>query len=139
MWIRIYTFCYKKKTQTHKQKAKENKENRKKKKKNKEEKEKENLVVVNRTCRKSNRIQWYCLRIFCVLSIHIINQQCLLHAKNPPKNQNNHLWKTFVYICLLYVQDENQDVIEIKAFWSTYSIHPSFPTFSIKIIEFCSL
>ena len=32
-------------------------------------------------------------------------------TKREPVLKNNKLMKTFVYICLLYVQDENQDML----------------------------
>ena len=54
MCIRIYIFCFLKKT--HKQKAKESKEETRKRKETKEEKEKEN-VVLNSICGKSNRLR----------------------------------------------------------------------------------
>ena len=91
-----------KKTQ-HKQKAKEiNKIGKQE--ETKEEKEKGNVVTVTNICGKSNEIRWYGLRI------------CSLYLRDQPTKRervliNNKLWKTFVYICLLYVQDENQDML----------------------------
>ena len=43
-----------------------------------------------------------------------------------------------VYIWLLFVQDENKDLNAVKTFLSMYSIHSSFPTFDIKMSEFCT-
>ena len=42
--------------------------------------------------------------------ISLGNLLCAL-TKREQMLENNQLWKTFVYICLLYVQDENQDML----------------------------
>ena len=44
----------------------------------KEEKKKENVVVGSIICGKSNRIQWYCLWICCVLLMYMIRLKAKL-------------------------------------------------------------
>ena len=71
---------------------------------NQKKKEKGNVVTVNNICGKSNEIRWYGSRI------------CSLYLRDQLRKRervliNNKLWKTFAYICLLYVQDENQDML----------------------------
>ena len=54
MCIRVYVFCFKQKTHTHKQQAKETLKKIEKQKKPKKKKEIENVVAVNNTCGKSS-------------------------------------------------------------------------------------
>ena len=43
--------------------------------------------------------------LLCAVLTYVVSQQRERVLKN------NKLWKTFVYIFLLYVQDENQDML----------------------------
>ena len=123
---------------THIQKAKETKENRKTK-KAKEEKEKENVVVVNNTCgnlARSDDIVWefalYTTNLRDVCIYFAIKERGLWSANcdQPTKREDilksNKLWKTFAYIYLIHVQDENEYVLKcsknvlIYIFYSPY-------------------
>ena len=124
MHLRIYIFLFETKTHTHKQKAKETKENRKTK-ETKKETEKVNLVSVNNICRKCNVIQWYCLTICSVLLNYVISQQRML--------KSNKFSKTFAHICLLYIQDENQDMLMQ---WKFLHLHIPFSlTFQLLLLK----
>ena len=146
MCIRIYIFLFQTEKHRHKEKAKETKENRKTK-ETKEEKEKENVVVVNNSVENLTRyddIVWE----FALCTFNLHDQS----TKRERLLKNNKLWKT-VYICLLYLFDcfvyFNQDIL-VKTcsknvfIYILYSpmeismIHPSFPTFNIKMAEFCT-
>ena len=93
-------FVSNKKKHAHKN-AKETKENRKTKEK---EKVRENvLFAVNSICGKSNWIRRY--RLWIALCTFNLRDQ---RTKTERVLKNNIIWKTFVYICLLYVEDGNQ-------------------------------
>ena len=44
--------------------------------------------------------------------------------------KNNKLWRTCAYICLLYIQDRNQDMLmQLKTSLFICSVNRGFPTF----------
>ena len=101
--IRIYIFCFKQKN-IHRNKTKETKENRKTK-ETKEETEKVNVVYTTSV----ENLTWYddIVWQFALCTFKLYDQP----TKWERVLKNSKHWKAFIYICLLFIQDEKQDML----------------------------
>ena len=101
--IKIYFFCFKQKKNAQEKHAKETKENRKTKKKKKKKKRLEKMVLMLLTVFVENLTGYddiVCEFVLCTFNLR--------DQRTKRERVLNIIWKTFVYICLRYVEDRNQ-------------------------------
>ena len=148
MCIRIFFFvCFKQKnTHTNKKQKKLKKIEKQKKQKKKRRKKMLLLLTISvENLTRYDAVVWE----FALCTFNLHDQS----TKRERVLKNNKLWKTLVYICLLYLfgyvvyfnhvmlAETCSKNVFIYIFYSPMEIsmiHPSFPTFNIKMIEFCT-
>ena len=69
-------------------------------------------------------------RQFTLCTFNLRDQPTKRDRERERALKNNKLWRTCAYICLLYIQGKNQDMLmQLKTSLFICSVHRSFPAF----------